>query len=99
MLGFLGGELELDAQRDEPLLCAVVQVPGDPPSFGVGRRQQTRSRRPDLEQHLLGSGGEPLALERDRGHGPRHIGERRLVSQDDVVLDRRQMVVAVEDPL
>ena len=46
----LGLELELDAQRDEPLLGAVVQVALDPAALLVGRRLDPRTRLAHLVQ-------------------------------------------------
>ena len=43
-------ELELDPERDEPLLRAVVQVPLQAPPLVVGRRQDPRARLAHLAQ-------------------------------------------------
>ena len=44
------GELELDPQRDQPLLRAVVQVALEAPPLAVGRRQDPRARLAHLAQ-------------------------------------------------
>jgi len=41
----LARELELDLQRDEPLLRAVVQIAGQAPALGVARLDDPRPRR------------------------------------------------------
>src|SRR6516164_6644401 len=46
------GELETDDGADEPLLSAVVQVPGDPLTRRIGGGNQTRARDHQL---LLGA--------------------------------------------
>ena len=42
---FLSRELELDRERQQPLLRAVVQIPLDTPPFLVGRRHDAAARR------------------------------------------------------
>ena len=46
------GELEPDAQRDQPLLAAVVEVALDPPALVVGRREDACPRGPQLAAEL-----------------------------------------------
>ena len=44
----VAGELELDGQRQQPLLGTVVQIPLDTPAFLVGRRHDAAARSLEL---------------------------------------------------
>jgi adenosine deaminase len=70
----LGGEFEPDAQRDKPLLRAVVQVALDAPTFVVDGQLACRAAGDLLEQ----DGGGPFQLEpiEDGGHGDVAGGSR-----------------------
>ena len=60
----LGRELELDPQRDEPLLRPVVQVALDPPPLVVGAALVPRPRLAHLAQQRGRLHGQPMVLER-----------------------------------
>ena len=62
------GELELDPERDEPLLGAVVQVALDPAPLLLRAGREAGARELELAQRRLGLGREPLVLEHDGGH-------------------------------
>ena len=96
-LRLLGLELELDAQRDEALLRAVVQVALDPAALLVGRRLDPRARLAHLVQQAARLRGQPLVVQRHqrvRGGGG---DERVVVAQPGVVHDRRHAVAVVLD--
>ena len=69
-------ELELDAQADEPLLGAVVEVALDPPALAVGRRDDPRARLGELLERPAQVGHQALVLKHDERVRARR-GEQR----------------------
>ena len=68
---------ERHRDRDEPLLGAVVEVALDPPPLGVGRLDQPRARRLQLDQPGAQLGLQALVLEREargRADRPHELG-------------------------
>ena len=57
---------ELDRERHEPRLGAVVQVALEPPALGVAGLDETRARGAQLLDPRAQLGGQPLVLERQR---------------------------------
>ena len=98
-------QAERHRDRDEPLLGAVVQIALDSPPLGVGRLDQPRARRLELEQPRPELGLEALVLEREargRAHGPHELGvvlQHGVVQQHgdrlSVALDERRAAPAV----
>ena len=72
-------EPELDAERDEALLRAVVQVALEPPALGVARCDDALPRGPQLAEPLLGLGVELLVLDGDGGRGAHRVDDSRSV--------------------
>ena len=83
------GQLELDPQRDEPLLGAVVQVALDPAPLVLGAGRDAGARELQLAHRRLGLGGQPLVLEHDGGHRGAGLEQLRARSRALVVDDRR----------
>ena len=67
----LARELQLDHQRHQPLLRAVVQVAPEPPALGVARLDQPRARRAQRLQPRAQLDLQPRVLDRQRGGGAR----------------------------
>ena len=84
-VGLLGHQLELDAQRDEPLLGAVVEVALDPAALVVGGRLDARARVADLAQERARLRRQPLVVERHERVRRRGRDERVVVAQPGVV--------------
>ena len=93
----LAGDLQLEHERHEPLLGAVVEVAAEAAALGVAGLDEPRPRR--------AQGGEPRAqlrleagvLDRQRGGpggGPEELG---LLAQRGVVDDRRDHAPVVRD--
>ena len=84
--------------RDQALLCPVVQVALDPPPLGVGRLDEPRPRRLQLDQARPELGLQALILQRQaRGgaHGPHELG---VVLQHRIVQQRRdRLSVALDE--
>ena len=78
-------ELQVERQRGEALLGAVVQVLLEPPALGVARRDDEGARRAQLAQPRGELGGERLVLEREPGRLGQRAGERRIVEQPGTV--------------
>ena len=93
----LAGELELDGQRQQPLLGAVVQIPLDTPALLVGRRHDAASRSLELPQRGAQLCFEPLVLERHLGEAMRDLGHHRCVRQRGIVHQRRDGHAAAPD--
>ena len=78
-------EPEVQRQRDEPRLRAVVEVALDAPPFAVGRLDQPRPRGAQLDQARAQLGIEALVLQRQgggRAGGPNRLGVLRAVVHD-----------------
>ena len=60
---------DLDAERDEPLLRAVVEVALEPPALLVARLDDPRPRRLDLGELEAHLDAQPCDLDRERGRG------------------------------
>ena len=67
----LARELQLDHQRHEPLLRAVVQVAPEPPALGVARLDEPRARRPQRLQPRAQLDLQARVLDRQRRGGGR----------------------------
>ena len=63
----LARELELDHQRDEPLLGAVVEVAAEPPALGVARLDDPGARGPQRLQPRPQLDLQARVLDRQRG--------------------------------
>ena len=78
-------DLQLEGQRHEPLLGAVVEVPLDALPLAIAGLDDPRARRANLAELRLDLGGQPIVLDRqphragDRGHRgrARRAGSRR----------------------
>ena len=84
----LGGELELDPQRHEALLGAVVQVALDPAALVVGAGLDARARLAHLVEQHRGFLAEPAVVEREHGVRPCGVDEPVLVRQRVVRVGR-----------
>ena len=93
-----------DAERDEPLLRAVVQVALDPPPLGVPGLGDPRARGLDLGELQPQLDAQPRELDRDRGRvdhraqqvGP--LGELRVVQEHRRARGRRARSTARARP-
>ena len=88
---------QLQGERDEPLLRAVVQVALDPAALGVPGRHQALARGAQLREALLGLHVQPLVLDRDRRAGSDGLDHLRIVVERGVVDDRRHPAPVVVD--
>ena len=77
----LARELQLDHQRHEPLLRAVVQVAPEPPALRVTRLHQPRARRAQRLQPRPQLDLQPRVLQRQRGGGARLDQQLRRLGQ------------------
>ena len=80
---------QLQRQRDEPLLGAVVQVALEPAALGVAGRDDALARRLQLGEPRLGLGVQALVLERDRRRGADRLDQLGVVVERRVVDERR----------
>jgi hypothetical protein len=74
-VGARARESESDADRDEALLYAVVEVAFDPAPFGVAGDDDPRPRLPKLMQHVVPSRVELGVLRRQQRDGARGAQE------------------------
>ena len=81
-------QLELQGQRHQPRLRAVVQVALEPPPLGVARLHQPRPRGAQLLDPRPQLGLQALVLERQRRRRARRAHELRLLVQRGIVGDR-----------
>src|SRR3954453_21021514 len=72
-------QAQLQRQRDEALLGAVVEVPLELAARGVARRDDALSRRLDLGKPGIGLLEEALVLERHGGRGADRLDHLRVV--------------------
>ena len=82
------GELEADAQRDEPLLPPVVEVALDPAALVVGRREDARPGPLQLVVGRVHALGEALVLVPDEREAADRLEERPLLVEPGVVDER-----------
>ena len=87
--GALRRKLQLDPERDEPLLCPVVQVGLDPTALFVGGRLDPGARLSDLAQQRGGLDREPIVVQRHHRIGGRALDERVIGLERRVVHDGR----------
>ena len=83
--GPVAGHPQRQAQRDQPLLGAVVQVALEPAPLGVAGLDDPRPGGPDLLQLRLHLGLQPGMLQRHAGRGRRELDQLRLVLKPRVV--------------
>ena len=77
----LARELQLDHQRHEPLLRAVVQVAAEPPALGVAGLDEARARGAQRLQPRAQLDLQPRVLERQRGGGRGLAQQLRRLAQ------------------
>src|SRR4051812_40394494 len=80
-------EPELERQRDEPLLRAVVEVALEPPALAHRHLDEPGPRGLQLLDPRAQLGLEPLVLQLERRRGRRGADEARVVAQRRVVDD------------
>ena len=90
-------QAQLERDRDEPLLGAVVEVALEPAALGVARRHDPLARRPQLHDARAQLGLEALALDRDVRGRAHHLQQLRLVRQRRVVDERGDVLAVVVD--
>ena len=91
------GEAELQRERDEPLLGAVVQVALEPAALEHRDVDEPRARALELLDAGAQLGLEALVLELQRGRRGRRAHEARVVAQRRVVDDRAdELAVALD---
>ena len=81
-------QAQVDAERHQPLLCSVVEVPFEPPAFRVSRGDDPRARGAELVNAGAQLGVQPLILECERGRGADCLHEVALLCKVGVVDDR-----------
>ena len=82
---------QLQRERDEPLLRAVVQVALEPAALGVAGRDDALARRLHLGEPGLGLREQTLVLQRHRRRGADRLDHLRVVVERRVVDDRRHL--------
>ena len=80
----------MDAQRDEPLLRAVMQVALDPAALGVAGREQPQPRVAQLALEVA-------RPHRDERRLRRRLEQLRLLAERGVGRDRRHGLAGVLD--
>jgi hypothetical protein len=83
------GQAERHRDRDEPLLCAVVQVALDSSPLRLRRLDQARTRGLQLGQSRAQLGLQARVLERQCGSGAHRLHELLVLSERGVVDQRR----------
>ena len=91
------GELELERERDEALLGAVVEVALEPPALRVARRDQPLARRAQLREAGPRLGVQVLVLERDRRGRADGLDQLRILVERRVVHERRDLAAVALD--
>ena len=81
-------QAKLHAERDEPLLRAVVQVSLEPTALLIAGADDPRPRRAQLVHPGSQLGRQPFVLERDPGGGDDRVEQFALLCQRRVVDDR-----------
>ena len=92
----LAGELQLEHQRDEPLLGAVVEVAAEAPPLGVAGLDDPRARGAQRLEPGAQLGLEAGVLERERGGAGRRAQQFGLLGQLRVVDERRDDPAVVD---
>ena len=82
------GELEREAQAEQPLLRAVVKVALEPPPLVVADLDDPSPRGTDLVELQPELRLQPLVLEREPRRGARRVEERALLEERRVVDER-----------
>ena len=88
---------ELQRERDQPLLRAVVQVSLEPSPLGLRNLDDARARPPQLLHPRAQLGLETPVLERDARRCDDRVQKRRLVLQRGVVHECRHRLPAALD--
>ena len=88
---------QLERERDEPLLGAVVQVALEPAALGVAGRDDALARRLHLGEPGLRLRQEALVLEGHRRRGAHRLDHLRVVVERRVVDDRRHLAAVALD--
>ena len=81
-------QAQLQRDRDEALLGAVVEVALEPPPLGVAGRDDALPRGLQLDHPRAQLGLQALALERDVRCGAHHLEQIGLVGEGRVVHER-----------
>ena len=89
------GQPDREAQSEQRLLGAVVEVALDAATFGVGRAHQPCARLADVVQAGAQIGLEPRVLEREPGRGGDGFEQFRVLAQRGVVDQRGQRLTGV----
>ena len=93
----LARELELDHQRDQPLLGAVVEVAAEPAALGVTGLDEPGARRAQRLQARAQLHLEPRVLDRQRG-GRRGVAQQlRALAQAGSWIERADTAALVLD--
>ena len=80
-------QAEIDAERHQPLLCSVVEVPLQPLAFRVSRGDDPRARGAELVNVRTQLGVQPLILECERCGGADRPHEVALLCKLGIVDD------------
>ena len=89
---------ELERQRHQPLLCAVVEVALDPAPLLVGRGGDAGTRLLDGVELRSNLGMEARIHEREARRGGDRLDELRLVTKSRVVDEHGERLALVLDP-
>ena len=85
-------ELERHTEGEQPLLGTVVQVALQPAPLLIARTHDPRPRLAQLGKLRAQLGLQPLILHGEACGRPGRLEERRLIQQDRVVDDRRELI-------
>ena len=85
---------QLDTERDESLLGAVMEVSFDAPALQVPRFDDPCPRRADLRELCLDLGRQPVVLD-GKPHGAGDRGDQAGLLEEDRVVDDRGLPDAV----
>ena len=88
---------QLERERDEPLLGAVVEVALEPPALGVARRDDPLARGLQLGEPRRRLGVQARVLERDRRRGGDRLDELGVVVERGVVDERGDLAPVALD--
>ena len=88
------GDPQLEAQRDEPLLGAVMEVALDPPALEIPGLDDPCARGADLLELRFDLGRQPIVLDR-QPHGAGNRGDQARLLEEDRVVDDRGLPDAV----
>ena len=90
-------QLERHPHGQEPLLGAVVEIPLEAPALLVAGPDDPGARLAQLEQLGAKLGLQPLVLERQAGGRAGRFEERRLIEEDRIVHDGREILADERD--